>query len=203
VSGFRQASLDLLPTDMRAALEKFNGDAEKIVELFRNTLPLEPPPLIYHYTNDFGLRGVLQTGKLWLTDIFALNDPSELSHGVLLALNGLTAKAADGSPESKTFAADLAAFAQQGGIEKSGHYFMCSFSSCGDDLGQWRAYADNGRGYALAFDGKALEEAFGKEAGPPILKAFPITYNDARLTNLHRPIVDGMFDLISLPRGKT
>jgi hypothetical protein len=34
-----------------------------------------PPPIIYHYTNDAGLRGILESGKLWLTDIFDLNDP--------------------------------------------------------------------------------------------------------------------------------
>ena len=188
---------------MRDALAKFHDDAEKIVESFRNTLPQEPPSLIYHYTNDFGLRGVLQTGKVWLTDIFALNDPSELSHGFSLALNGLNNKASSGPPEGKKFAADLAAFTRHGGVQKSGHYFMCSFSSCGDDLGQWRAYADNGRGYAFAFDGKALDEAFGKQAGPPILKAFPIAYNDVQLIEIHRQIVDAMFDLISLPRGKS
>jgi hypothetical protein len=126
-----------------------------------------------------------------------------LRHGFSLALNALTAKAAGGSPESKKFAADLAAFTQQPGIQKSGHYFMCSFSSCGDDLGQWRAYADKGRGYALGFDAKALEDAFDKQAGAPILKVFPIAYDDAQLIAIHRQIVDGIFDLISLPCGKS
>jgi hypothetical protein len=45
----------------------------------------EPPPLIYHCTDDAGLRGILETGKFWLSDIFNLNDPSELKHGYSLA----------------------------------------------------------------------------------------------------------------------
>jgi hypothetical protein len=38
----------------------------------------EPPHIIYHYTGDVGLRGILETGQLWLTDVYGLNDPSEL-----------------------------------------------------------------------------------------------------------------------------
>lgn len=113
--------------------------------------------------------------------IFNLNDPSELSHGLSHAVKILNSKAAKGPPESKLFTEDLAAFLQQGGIQKSGHYFMCSFSSCGDDLGQWRAYADNGRGYAIGFDAHALEDKFAEQATAPILKVFPITYKDVEL----------------------
>jgi hypothetical protein len=122
------------------------------------------------------LKGILETGEIWLTDIFSLNDPSELRHGLSHALKILNTKAATGPPESKIFAKDFGAFTQQGGIQRSAHYFMCSFSSCGDDLGQWRAYADNGRGYALGFDGKGLEKAFDKQGRAPILRALPITY---------------------------
>lgn len=34
-------------------------------------------------------------------------------------------------------------------------YIAC-FSKCGDDLGQWRGYADDGQGVAIGFDGRAL-----------------------------------------------
>jgi len=187
---------------MRDALARFGGEADDIVASFLATLGAQLPPLIFHYTNDVGLRGILESGQLWLTDIFSLNDPSELSHGLSHAVNILSNKASTGPPESKIFAADIAAFIQQGGIRKSGHYFMCSLSSNGDDLGQWRAYADNGRGYALGFDAKALEDAFAKHGGGPMLKAFPITYNDSALIEMHRRMIDRMFGLISLPRGK-
>ena len=191
------------PQDMQDALEKFGREAEQIVASFVKTLESQkPPPIIYHYTDDAGLRGILETGQLWLTNIFNLNDPSELSHGLSHAVGILNRKAANGPPESKLFAEDLAAFIQQGGIQNSGHYFMCSFSSCRNDLGQWRAYADDGRGYALGFDSKALEDAFDKQGSAPILRAFPITYKDVELIEIHRKIVEAMFGLISLPHGR-
>lgn len=193
-----------IPQDMQDALTKFDVTAEGIVKSFLETLELqEPPEIIYHYTNDVGLRGILETGQLWLSDIFNLNDPSELSHGFSHAVNILNGKADKGPPESQLFAKDFSAF-HSGGMQQTAHYFVCSFSSDGDDLGQWRAYADNGRGYALGFDAKALEEIFTKENGVPIPNnnTFPVTYKDAVLTDIHRQMIDSMFDLISLPRGK-
>lgn len=201
----RLPGFDAVPPDMQDALEKFNGEAEQIVHSFLETLESQKlPPIIYHYTNDVGLRGILESGQLWLTDIFSLNDPSELIHGFSHAINVLRSRVANGSPESKIFAKNFAAFAQQAAIPKTAHFFMCSFSSCGDDLGQWRAYADNGRGFALGFDAKALEDGFTKKGGTPIPNnsTFHITYNDAQLVEIHRQIIRKMFDLISLPRGR-
>lgn len=193
---------------MQDALDKFSCEAGQITASFLKTLESQkPPPMIYHYTDDVGLRGVLEAGQLWLTDIFNLNDPSELNHGFSNAINVLNSMVANGPPESRKFAEHLTAFAQQRGIQGSAHFFVCSFSSCGDDLGQWRAYADNGRGYALGFDTTALENGFTK-GGTPLpntdtyTAAFPITYKDAELAKIHRRIIEKMLSLISLPRGR-
>lgn len=193
-----------IPQEMKDALTKFDATAEGIVKSFLDTVESqEPPTIIYHYTNDVGFRGILETGKLWLSDIFNLNDPSELSHGFSHAVNILNGKAADGPPESQVFAKHFSAF-HQAGMQGSAHYFVCSFSADGNDLGQWRAYADNGRGYALGFDAKALEDIFTKENGVAIPNncTFSVTYKDAVLADIHRKMIDSMFDLISLPRGK-
>jgi len=57
---------------------------------------------------DVGLRGILETGQLWLTDVFSLNDPSELNHGFSLLLKALLNKAV--SPDAKNFAQGLVDF---------------------------------------------------------------------------------------------
>lgn len=194
-----------VPRDMRDALKRFNNDAEEIVHVLLATLDAQPPPpIIYHYTNDVGLKGILETGQLWLTDIFSLNDPSELTHGFSVAINALTSKVANDSAVGQKFAKNFAAFAQQGAIRKTAHFFMCSFSSSGDDLGQWRAYADNGRGFALGFDAKALENGFTKKDGIPIPNnsTFHITYDDSQLLGIQSQIVEKMRNLIMLPAGR-
>jgi Protein of unknown function (DUF2971) len=183
---------DAVPRDMRDAVERFNDDAQEIVQSFLATLESQPPPkIVYHYTNDLGLKGILETGQLWLTDIFSVNDPSELTHGFSLAINAVATKVAHDSPAGQVFARNFAAFAQQRAIPKTAYFFVCSFSPCGDDLGQWRAYADNARGYALGFDTEALENGFTKKDGVPIPNnsTFHVAYNDARLLELQRQLV--------------
>jgi hypothetical protein len=72
-----------IPQEMADALGKFSDESGRINDTIVNDLvsKREVPPVIYHYTNDLGLRGILETGVFWLTDIFNLNDPSELRHG--------------------------------------------------------------------------------------------------------------------------
>ncbi len=193
-----------IPQDMRDALNQFDHVARQIVDSFCLGLDSQDPPqIIYHYTNDVGLKGILETGQLWLTDIFNLNDPSELSHGFSHVVNILNERVANGPPESKEFAKHIAKF-HQAGMQLSAHYFVCSFSSSGEDLGQWRAYADDGCGYALGFDAKMLDKIFIRDEGASTWGncTFSVTYADAALKDIHRQLIEEMFDLISLPQGR-
>ena len=194
-----------LPQFMEEALGTFGVAADGLLKEFFGPLDAAPPPAtIYHYTNDLGLRGILETGRLWLSDIFSLNDPSELRHGFSHLVKILDTKAKGGPRESQLVAEDFTRFLHDG-LDKSAHFFVLSFSSIDDDLGQWRAYADNGRGYALGFDGKALEEAFIKASGVRIqnFSTFKVKYDDAELIALHERLIESMWHLISLPHDKS
>jgi hypothetical protein len=193
-----------IPLELTKALGVFESKAETIVrEFLLQQESRKAPETIYHYTNDAGLRGVLEAGTLWLSDIFSLNDPSELSHGVSHAVKILNQKAESGPDETKVFARHFEEFHERG-MEGSAHYFVCSFSEDGNELGQWRAYADDGRGYAIGFDGKALEAAFTQDNGVaiPNNSTHHVLYDDAQLASIHRAMIDELFALISLPRGK-
>jgi hypothetical protein len=87
-------------------------------------------------------------------------------------------------------------------IEDAGHFFICCFGTDGDDLGQWRSYAEDGHGFALGFDTGALEEAFMKSKGKRIGQqwSFRITYDDMELTQIQAALVDLVDQLTSLPR---
>jgi hypothetical protein len=188
--------------NVQKAIDQFQIEADKILQPFVDKLKAKkPPPIIYHYTGDVGLRGILETGQLWLTDVFSLNDPSELNHGFSLLLKALMNKAV--SPDAKNFVQGLEDFVKRVGIRQSGNYFVCSFSESADDLGQWRAYADNGRGYVLGFDTSELETAFTKDDQPGYAQTSPVTYDDAQLEGIHRQIVEKLFQLISLPCSST
>ena len=193
----------LSPRDMAKAITRYEAEATKILQGFINTIEAtKPPALLYHYTNDAGLAGIIESGQLWFSDIFGLNDPSELRHGLSVAIDILKSRATAARPEIETFASMFERFDLDAGIEAAGHFFICCFSGSGDDLGQWRAYADNGQGFALGFDTGSLEDVFTKKKGKPIKQhsTFPITYDDQELARIQTALVDLLDPLMNLPR---
>jgi hypothetical protein len=85
-----------------------------------------------------------------------------------VAIDLLKSRATAARPEIATFASMFDRFDLDAGIETAGHFSICCCSGDGDDLGQLRAYSDNGQGFALAFDTDPLEQAFTKKKGKPI-----------------------------------
>jgi hypothetical protein len=207
-------SKDEYPRDMQEALERFGCEAQQIIDAFVKTVTSRKrPDHIYHYTDDAGLKGILEHGTLWLTDICRLNDPSELDHGFKIGIKELEKMVIGRPRECQEFSKILASVTEDHDltddrkIQGSARYFVCSFSSCGDDLGQWRAYAANGSGFALEFDAAVLEDGFthNRSTEPNAedrAVSFPITYKDAKLADLDRQIIERMLGLISLPRGR-
>ena len=194
-----------IPSEMRAEIDAFDKSSEAAVAEFIQKLEAEkPPPMLFHYTDDIGLKGILEHGNVRLTSVFSLNDPAELKHGFSHAVEIFNQRAASGPPESKTFSQQFERFLVDEGIAVAAHYFVCSFSAAGDDLGQWRSYADNGRGFALGFDTASLEDAFIKASGLPTSSnsTFRVKYSDETAARLQNDIIAKMFHLISLPHGK-
>lgn len=182
-----------------AQLTKYSNDADKIIGDFIDKVNNEPSkPEIAHYTNDLGLAGILGSGTLRFTNVFDLNDPSEIEHGFSHAVKTLNNLSINGSPLEKQFSQrfnDL----YKDKLKGTANYYVCSFSAECDDLGQWRSYADNGKGYALVFDTAALENYFAINS--PGAKnhnnTFGVRYNDSEISLIQNQLVAGAFNLIS------
>jgi hypothetical protein len=188
-----------MPPTKQDIVEHFFERSGKTVATFARKLESgRPPPIIYHYTDDKGLRGILETGTMHFHDIFGLNDPSELNYGFSLSAEILRDKAKKHCDEIRTFAERYADFGLQRGIEASAHYFSCSFSACGDDLGQWRAYADEGHGFAIGFGTKALEAGFTTQGGQRVVNncTFPVTYKEEKLRSIYEKITSEAIDTL-------
>jgi hypothetical protein len=189
-----------LPEPLRAAVRSFERDVERVLKGF--LLKVEqstPPPLLYHYTNAAGLLGILQSGCLWFTNAFQLNDPSEITHGIQGAIELLAERITSNEvdrfgliynefAEAFRYREELAFRDIRTIVEELARLFVCSFSREGDDLGQWRAYGDDGRGFALFFDGALIENAFGRNSSGHL--AFPVNYDEIELERLVNIIVE-------------
>jgi hypothetical protein len=191
---------EALPPQLSDRISGLDKELEAIAWEFPQSLEAEPTPeLIYHYTDDNGFRGILDSGSLWCTDVAYLNDPSEIKYGVSLATELLAAEVAGASLAEQLFARDFRHYERQ--AQEAAHSFVCSFSIKDNDLEQWRAYANNGRGYALGFDGRSLETLFTRTDGQPILEhmTFRVSYDETKLKDICRQLIRAVLPLVTAP----
>lgn len=134
-----------------------------------------PQGLLYHYTTQAGLLGILKSKSIWATHIRYLNDTSEGQIFAELLQNELKQRTA--AQPNDAFAG-LAALSHMMGRALSQHTdrdifmhgsmafswiidqdaFVTSFSGEPDLLSQWRAYSGD-TGYSIGFTGSYLESA--------------------------------------------
>jgi hypothetical protein len=107
-----------------------------------------------------------------------MNDPSELLHGIDMAKDvaRIAANGADG--RARLFLETLSDMFSFQNFSSNFEFFIGSFSRERDDLGQWRAYADNGRGYAVGFAPHlfAIEDQQGRKPNENVV-AGPVRYD--------------------------
>ena len=183
-----------IPDDLQRAVDNFDLTSDALLKRFEVKVEAKPiPEFCFRYTDDRGLAGILEDGTLRLCDVFRQNAPSELQHGLSTASAAIRSRIADDRPELDRFALGFENFRKNGGVESSAHYFVCCFSADGDDLGQWRAYANDGHGFALGFATDVLEKSFvnsNSQTNDSSVSTFPITYDDDKLNLLQRELVD-------------
>jgi hypothetical protein len=106
---------------------------------------------IFHYCTESALWGMLTSQTLWLSSIWAMNDKVELWWGRVLVGLVLARNARKFPPEFRDLVVSSLA-------RPDSHVLplVASFSRNGDLLSQWRAYADDGKGFAVKFNPKII-----------------------------------------------
>jgi hypothetical protein len=183
-----QQQPDSIPKEYREALEAFVKRIQKRALAVSVDEPVQVPA--FHYTNADGVRGILQSKAIWLTDILHLNDPSELKFGMDPARARLHEHLQKSTNElAKRFLSDLDLLITKDVFDVFGFY-VASFSLDGDHLDQWRAYADNGRGYCIEFS----KSIFTGEslAANPAGRVLPvrIEYGRDTIENAQKLVID-------------
>jgi len=106
---------------------------------------------LFHYTTLQGMQGILRGRNLRLGHITSFNDPNEVQYGqrlVIEILNKFLRRESDAA--IREFLHELLE-----SVSVFGHWVHHAFVVCFCEsetlLSQWRAYADQGRGYSLGF----------------------------------------------------
>jgi hypothetical protein len=101
------------------------------------------PDTMCHYTDFWGLKGILETGALWATYAQTLNDDSEIDYGV-----NVVKEYVKRFPDTNIASRLLATI--DGMNERT---FACCFCERSSLLSMWIGYAKRGGGYCLEFKG--------------------------------------------------
>jgi hypothetical protein len=115
--------------------------------------PLDPdfPTVLYHYTTQVGLLGILESRYIWATKIQFMNDATEFRTAIETVATELRSRAPDPFDPSPEHARVDALFDQLSAVEST-DVFVISLTEEGDQLSQWRAYSGRHSGFAIGFD---------------------------------------------------
>ena len=161
-------------------------------------LPLKKP--CYHYTNAQGLYGILESKSIWLTDIDHMNDPSELKHGLSFAIDYLESliQAVQNKYERVFFTVIRTVLTEH--ISYRYMFYVASFSFDADHLNQWRAYADNGRGYCIEVSKDVFQRQNLNTSKLKPLSVTVMQYGDSKIKTRQRKVIkDSLQVLKSTP----
>lgn len=180
---------DVTPPVLQSAIDAFNrwSDDHLLCEQQQNTVD----DTLYHYTDGRGLKGILESETIWFTDYRHMNDPSELQHGIAMAKDvaRIVASGADG--RLRLFLETLSDMFSARNFSANLEFLIASFSRERDDLGQWRAYADNGRGYAIGFAPHlfAVEDKQDRKPNENVVVG-PVRYHINEVCERHKVAID-------------
>jgi len=117
----------------------------------------KPEGLLYHYTDEKGLYGILDSGEIWATHYRFLNDLAEQKEGSALLYSFLDETSLE---FTRLFRSEIKIMYDIQLTQMQ--LFIASFSEDsadtdgGDRLSQWRGYSSGRAGYSLGFDGSLL-----------------------------------------------
>ncbi len=141
-----------LPAELERIVQGFDSWADDLALRQQQACIIEAP--LYHYTNASGLKGIFDSKQIWFTDYRHLNDPGELRYGFEIAKRAFDAAASGAVGAEKALLEFAGVMIGSERLHEVFGFFVASFSRAPNDLGQWRAYADNGRGFAIGFSPK-------------------------------------------------
>jgi hypothetical protein len=169
-----------LPDVLERAVQDYVDWAAKYLTALEKRTVVDTP--LYHYTDANGLKGIIENDEIWFTDYRYLNDPSELRHGVLLAHEAINAALVKAKPANADFLCKMMIdMLTPENFSDHLQFLIACFSRDRDELGQWRAYADNGRGFAIGLSRNMFASSDPVDTVNPLMNMTvgPVRYRDS------------------------
>jgi hypothetical protein len=181
-----------LPTflpQFRSALDEFESYSKAALQARESATNIVSP--LYHYTDAAGVKGIIERQQVWFTHYMHLNDPSELRFGMDIARSVLNEIAGDEPSPKRFFCKCVEDIYRPENFHSNIEFYLASFSRERDDLGQWRAYGANGRGYAIGLAPHlfAIEDKPDRRPHENVFVS-PVVYGEGETIKLIRPAIE-------------
>jgi hypothetical protein len=108
-----------------------------------------PTKTLFHYTTARGLIGIFESGNIYASSVYHLNDSKEFHYAIELIVERLHDRLQRENGPWNTMYGQL--LEQMPSTVKGAQAFVASFSEEGDLLSQWMAYSGPSCGFALGF----------------------------------------------------
>ena len=115
--------------------------------------------IVYHYCSLEAFKSIIENKCLWLCDVQKSNDSAECTYFENIMINHINYNILlltsnynhDDNRDRKIKALQLLKESLHNSQTERATIYSCSFSYNGDQLSQWRGYADDGYGIAIGF----------------------------------------------------
>jgi hypothetical protein len=134
------------------------------------------PDELWHYTDANGLIGILQSGKIWTTQVTCLNDTLEQRYfGDLVHAAVKQRRTVNTDPAIEPLFRVADNLLSERDFTAMGQFVAC-FSEAKDDLGQWRGYGGGECGFAIGFSSQGIMRANSRRVNTLLM---PMIYADS------------------------
>jgi len=147
-----------------------------------------PKAALYHYTDFKGLKGILESRRLWLTAHRYLNDPSEIEYGKKIILDVIKDRLGRNPQLNMFFQSAFESL-----ITEAYQCYITSFCKEGDYLPAWRYYGNDGAGFSIGFREKYFHREAEGVCPSEALVLFKVQYN----AKTYRSHPKSMFNIAS------
>ena len=152
---------------------------------YPETETLDKTRFVYYYCSSAVFESILKNKELWLSDVSKSNDYAEIRiffDSIIAELEKrLVAKESvattcKGSSADRYVEVYRSAISALKRAKTMGYFFAICFTSLKDDLSQWRADGDDGRGLCIEIDLSKLERLQGFYCATDMMRLKKVSY---------------------------
>ena len=186
------------PTKLPSPLEEIATDFAKSVSMriTQANVAEQPTDILFHYTNESALSEIIGTNLFWLTSIYHMDDPNELSFGVNVCRSIFKSLSKSGSQFAKIFCEPFLEKGFVNELKAAVEFYSFSFGKK-DDEQQWEDYADNGRGISFGLAPSFFRPANIERPKPEdYIFVGKVAYGEKSANSRHATVIRSAIEII-------